>query len=89
MPNQIPIRAASPLTSRVPTTIQRDSPGFGMRHAAPAAARATEPHPESARLRGLAHLSKCPRHHFAVSALPDILSRPSTAVHRELLVGTL
>ena len=56
-----------------------------MRPAAPAAPRSTEPHPESARFRRLARSVEAPRHHLAVSAPPDCLLRPSTAVHRELL----
>ena len=43
-----------------------------MRHAAPTAARSTEPHPESARFAPAASFCrsalKCPRHHLAVSA---------------------
>ena len=53
MPNQIPIRAAVPPTSRVRQPYGLTRQGFGMRHAAPAAARATEPHAESACLRRL------------------------------------
>ena len=39
-------------------------------------------------IRSLCRLDRsvdCPRHHLAVSPLPNILCRPSTTVHRELL----
>ena len=59
-------------TSSVPTTMPRTCAGIGMRHAAPTAARSTEPHPESARFAPAASFCrsalKCPRHHLAVSA---------------------
>lgn len=59
-----------------------------MRHAAPAAARPTEPHPESAAFARAASSDEVPApplRRVGVSRHP--LSRPSTAVYRELLVG--
>ena len=61
------------------------SPGLGMRPAVPAVARATDPYPGSRSLRRLVRPAECPRHHLRVSPLPNILSRPSTTVHRESL----
>lgn len=66
-------------TSRTMTCNFATSPGIGMHFAAPAAARSTRAHSESTRLRRLARSVE-------VSSPPlGRLSRPSTAVHRELL----
>ena len=85
MPQLVPIRATA-ATSRVLTTLQRN---FAAPRSAPRPLRPRLDKPIPTRIRSLRRLhrpAERARHHFAVSPLPNILSRPSTTVHRESLM---
>ena len=73
--------------ARVPTTTMPHHLRQGSPCALPpAAARSTEPHPESARLRRLARSVPVPRLTWPCRRSQPFSFRPSTAVHRESLV---